>query len=146
MAALIPFKTIIAQATGYAIDFDDDALAMALCADGEEPPDVTSSGVAFLADLFATHPEVTGYTRKPILGGAVTTASETAQFSFTSLTFPRDPLGPENVRFAVGFKDTGDDATSRIFSISDLGRTYSLREKSLTLSAPVGGLLSWRVE
>ena len=141
-------------ATAQYIDFTDHAgstFKMLLVVAGSGAPNVTNSGVQFVADVTGSNAEVTGtgYSRATLSGVAVTndgTTNTQVDWNWSTVTFAQNASGFTNARYAVIYTTQlgSADASYPVVCIIDLGSNQSVASASLSIAAPASnGVLYW---
>lgn len=154
MAALttIPTKLKNAQMTGGPrVNFATDTFACLLVQAGSGAPNVTSTGIQFVADVTATNAEVIGssYARQTLKGLQVlndATNTSAVDFLFNPVIFVQDVRGFTGARYAVFYDVTAgsNDSNYPVVAITDLGSAQSSQNGSVTLTIPPTGFIQWQ--
>lgn len=147
--SLVPTKLKLAQVTSGPIQFATDTLFAMLVTAGAGIPNTTSGGIAFVSDITATNPEVTGtgYARQTLTSVTVAfdgSVNTQVDFSHAAITFTQNAAGFTNGRYLVLAKNNGTDATDQVFLIFDPNVTVSAQTGSVVFTSPTGGELQWQ--
>ncbi len=148
----IPTKLMLAQGKLTAnknVNFNADTFKIMAVKAGAGLPDLTGTGIQFVSDITGTNAEDTLIgARQTILGNTFTLdVSNTAcDWSFTSIVYAQFAGDDGLTRYFVLYDETQSsttDATRPVVAVIDPGALVSVVSGSLTIAAPVGGLIQF---
>ena len=147
----IPTKLMNAQGNqtaAQAIKFGADTFQIMAVKAGAGLPNVSSTGIQFVADVIATNAEDTLIGARQTLTTVTWTNDATlgqVDWSFANIVYAQTGSDDGLTRYFVIYDNTVGvtDATRPVVAIIDPGALVSVVAASLTIQAPAGGLISF---